>query len=138
MTNSVVLMGRLTDEPEVNVTARGSAVLNFTLAVTRGVDLTDFIDCTAWENTAKLIEKFATKGGRIAVTGSIETRNWQDSNGNKRKSTTVRVSDFSVIDFKDKGNERQNAPQRAQGTQTEQAPIPEPPADDLDLPELPF
>lgn len=138
MTNSVVLMGRLTDEPIVNVSAGGNVVLNFTLAVTRGVDLTDFIDCTAWGNTAKLIEKFATKGGRIAVTGSLQTRNWQDSNGNKRKSTTVRVWDFSVIDFKDKGNERQNAPQRAQGTHTEPAPIPEPPADDLDLPELPF
>lgn len=138
MTNSVVLMGRLTDEPIVNASAGGNVVLNFTLAVTRGVDLTDFIDCTAWGNTAKLIEKFATKGGRIAVTGSLQTRNWQDSNGNKRKSTTVRVWDFSVIDFKDKGNERQNAPQRAQGTHTEPAPIPEPPADDLDLPELPF
>ena len=99
MTNFAVLVGRFTSDLELRELANGKNVMNFTLAVQRGADKADFIDCVAWDATATLIRRFGHKGGRIAVSGPIETRTWKDNDGKSRKEVYVRVHDFTAIDF---------------------------------------
>lgn len=90
--NKVVLMGRLTADPELKYTQSNIPVTSFTIAVNRK-DNADFIDCVAWRGTAELITKWFHRGKMIAAIGSIQTRNWQDKNGNKRKASEVVVSE---------------------------------------------
>lgn len=127
MTNSVTICGRFVAEPELKNTSTGRNVMNFTLAVPRGAEKTDFIDCVAWEGTATLIRRFADKGGRIVVTGSVETRTWKDNEGKNRKETYIHVSDFSAIDYKEKEKAEGEKPWKPEAK----------PADDFDG-ELPF
>ena len=92
--NKVILMGRLTAEPEIRKTASGVSVLSFTLAVDRrfkkeGAQSADFIACVAWRQTAEFIAKYFKKGQRLAVSGAIEVRKWQDRDGNNRYTTEV-------------------------------------------------
>ena len=95
--NNVSIIGRLVAEPELKNTNSGVEVLSFTLAVDRnyqkkGEDKQcDFIDCQAWRTTAAFISKYFHKGSLIAVTGEIQTRTYEDKNGNKRKATEVVV-----------------------------------------------
>ena len=95
MLNTVVLMGRLTADPELRHTSNNIAVTSFTLAVNRsyaktGTErATDFIDIVAWRNTAEFISKYFSKGQLMAVQGSIQTRTYQDKDGNKRKAFEV-------------------------------------------------
>lgn len=93
--NHVCLMGRLTAEPELKRTQTGKDVLSFTLAVDRGYGdkkSTDFLSCVAWEHTARFVNQYFRKGSLIAVEGSIQTRSYEDKNGNKRTATEIVVS----------------------------------------------
>lgn len=93
--NHVCLMGRLTAEPELKRTQTGKDILSFTLAVDRGYGdkkATDFLSCVAWEHTARFINQYFRKGSLIAVEGSIQTRSYEDKNGNKRTATEIVVS----------------------------------------------
>lgn len=94
--NQVVLMGRLTRDPELRHTQTGTAVASFSLAVDRGYTSkdggerqTDFIDIVAWRGTAEFVSKYFTKGQMAAVTGRLQIRDWTDKEGNKRKSAEV-------------------------------------------------
>ena len=89
--NKVILIGRLTKDPEIRYTQTSKAVANFTIAVSRRFkkDEADFINCVAWEKTAEFISKYFSKGGMIAVVGSIQTRTWEDNEGKKRYITEV-------------------------------------------------
>lgn len=94
--NQIVLMGRLTRDPELRHTQTGTAVSSFSLAVDRGFASkdggerqTDFIDIVAWRNTAEFVSKYFTKGQMAAVTGRLQIRDWTDKDGNKRKSAEV-------------------------------------------------
>jgi single-strand DNA-binding protein len=94
--NQVVLMGRLTRDPELRHTQTGTAVSSFTLAVDRGFApkeggerQTDFIDIVAWRNTAEFVSKYFAKGQMAAVTGRLQIRDWTDKDGNKRRSAEV-------------------------------------------------
>lgn len=101
MMNNVVLMGRITHDLELKSTANGVNVVSFTLAVERSFvkqgeqRQADFIDCVAWRNTADFITKYFRKGSMIAVAGKIQTRNYEDKNGNKRKAVEVVVDEAS-------------------------------------------
>ncbi len=97
MLNVVAIMGRLTADPEMRTTTNGVSVTSFTLAVDRsfskdGERQADFIDCVAWRGTAEFICKYFSKGKMMAVDGSIQTRNYEDKNGNKRKAVEIVVS----------------------------------------------
>ena len=107
MINSTVLMGRLTATPEVKTTTNnGVSVVSFTLAVDRAYQKkgeekkTDFINCVAWRTTAEFIGKYFTKGQMMAVTGELQTRNYEDKNGNKRTATEVIVNQVSFCGSK--------------------------------------
>ena len=98
MLNKVTLMGRLTADPELKHTPNGIATTSFTIAVDRHTKekQTDFIRCVAWRQTAELICKYFHKGKMIAVTGSIQVRNYKDRDGNNRTIAEVIVD---KIDF---------------------------------------
>lgn len=94
--NQIVLMGRLTRDPELRHTQTGTAVASFALAVDRGFAAkdggerqTDFIDIVAWRNTAEFVSKYFTKGQMAAVTGRLQIRDWTDKDGNKRRTAEV-------------------------------------------------
>lgn len=102
--NKVILGGRITADPELKTTASGIAVCSFSIVVNRknkdGEQLTDFIDCSAWRNTAAFISKYFKKGSSICVEGFIQTRTWEDEKKNKRYSTEVVVDEVHFVDSK--------------------------------------
>lgn len=95
MLNNIVLMGRLTRDPELRRTGSGIAVASFTLAVDRdfasqgGEKETDFVDIVAWRSTAEFVSKYFTKGRMAVVSGRLQIRNWEDKEGNKRRSAEI-------------------------------------------------
>lgn len=95
MLNQIVLMGRLTRDPELRKTQSGVSVVSFTLAVDRdytgegGERETDFIDVVAWRNTAEFVSRYFTKGQPAAVAGRLQIRGWTDRDGGKRRSAEV-------------------------------------------------
>ena len=103
--NKVILGGRLTADPELKQTASGISACTFTVAVNRryskdGQQEADFINCQAWRQTAEFITKYFRKGSSICITGSIQTRSWQDQNGQKRFATDVVVDEAMFVDGK--------------------------------------
>ena len=86
MLNKVILMGRITTDPELKHTPSNVAVCSFSLAVNRRFNRneTDFIDIVAWRQQAEFISKYFTKGQQMVVCGALQTRTWEDKNGNKR------------------------------------------------------
>ena len=106
MLNKAILMGRLTQDPELRRTQNNTAVCSFTLAVNRSYTRqgeqpqTDFIDIVAWSSTAEFVSKWFHKGQQVAVSGRIQTRNWEDRNGNKRKSVEVIAEDVYFAEAK--------------------------------------
>jgi single-strand DNA-binding protein len=93
--NKVILMGRLTRDPEIKYTAaNNTAVCTFSLAVPRRAKgEVDFINCQAWTKTAEFISKFFSKGNMIAVVGRIQNRSWDDKEGKKHTVTEVIVDE---------------------------------------------
>ncbi|MBQ9330462.1 MAG: single-stranded DNA-binding protein [Oscillibacter sp.] len=95
MLNRIILMGRLTRDPELRRTGSGTAVTSFSLAVDRdfksqsGERETDFIDIVAWRNTAEFVSKYFTKGRMAVVEGRLQIRDWTDRDGGKRRSAEV-------------------------------------------------
>lgn len=105
MLNRVILMGRLTADPELRKTASDLSVTSFTLAVDRnygkGADRqTDFINCVAWRQTAEFISRYFSKGRLMAVEGSLQVRNYMDKNENKRQAVEVLVDQAFFADSK--------------------------------------
>ena len=95
MLNHIIIMGRLTRDPEYRTTPAGLSVVNFSVAVDRdltrqsGEKETDFIDCVAWRKTAEFVTKYFTKGSLIVVSGRLQIRSWTDKDGNKRRTAEI-------------------------------------------------
>ena len=106
MLNCVTLMGRLTADPEVRTTTTGKSVCTFSIAVDRSFARageqrqTDFINIVAWENQANFISRYFSKGSMIAIQGSIQTRAYEDKNGNKRTAFEVIAREVSFCGSK--------------------------------------
>lgn len=101
--NTVTIMGRLTRSPELKQTQTGTSFCNFTVAVDRrfknkegGYD-TDFISCVAWRNTAEFLAKYFIKGKPIALTGTLQTRNYEDDDGKRVYVTEVNTDAVSFV-----------------------------------------
>ena len=95
--NSIIIMGRLTDNPELRKTPNDISVTSFSVAVDRpyrsGSDRqTDFFSCTAWRGTAEFISKYFAKGQMIAIEGSMQSRRYDDRDGNKRTAWEIQVN----------------------------------------------
>lgn len=108
MLNHIVIMGRLTKDPDVRRTQGGASVTSFTLAVDRDFSneekKTDFIDCVAWKRTADFVGKYFTKGRMAAVSGRLQIRDWTDKDGNKRRSAEIVADDVYFGDSKKEEN----------------------------------
>ena len=111
MLNHIILMGRLTRDPELRRTGSGVAVASFTLAVDRdfgnretGEKETDFIDIVAWRNTAEFVSKYFAKGRMAVVSGRLQIRNWTDKEGGKRRSAEVVADNVYFGDSKRDGD----------------------------------
>lgn len=107
MLNRIIIMGRLTRDPELRRTQNGTAVTSFTLAVDRdfknketGETACDFIDCVAWRSTAEFVNNYFTKGRMAIVEGKLQIRPWKDKDGNNRRSAEVIVDNMYFGDSK--------------------------------------
>lgn len=110
--NEVILVGRTTKDIELRRTGSGTAVASFTLAVNRDFRTqdgqeADFINCVAWKKTAELLEQYVHKGDRIAVSGSIRTRNYTGNDGRKVYVTEILANHVEFIETK-KNSEQSN------------------------------
>ena len=119
MLNQIVIMGRLTREPELRRTGSGTAVTGFTLAVDRdfkgdGERETDFIDCVAWRQLGEFVAKYFTKGSMAVVSGRLQIRNWTDKDGNKRRSAEIVADNVYFAESRKTGGDPQ--PDTAPGT----------------------
>lgn len=111
--NSVSITGRITKDVELRSTQNGTMVSSFTVAVDRPAvkDKTDFIDCVAWRNTAEFVSKYFHKGDGIEIVGVLTTRNYETSDGQKRKATEVAVEHISFPKSKKSSGDQQNNPE---------------------------
>ena len=111
MLNKIILMGRLTRDPELRRTVTGTAVTSFSLAVDRdfksqsGEKETDFIDIVAWRSTAEFVSKYFTKGRMAVVEGRLQIRDWTDKDGGKRRSAEVVADNVYFGDSKRDGGD---------------------------------
>lgn len=115
MVNNVVVMGRLTRDPELKQTASNVPMATFRIACERdyksrdGKRETDFIDIIAWRQTAEFVSRFFTKGRLVVVTGKMQSRNWEDKDGNKRTNLEVVAESVYFADSK-RDEEKQTRP----------------------------
>lgn len=113
MINNVVLVGRLTKDPDLRYTASGSAVATFTLAVNRnftnqsGNREADFINCVLWRKPAETLANYARKGTLLGVTGRIQTRNYENQQGQRVYVTEVVCENFQLLESKTASEQRQ-------------------------------
>ena len=123
MINNVVLAGRLTRDPELKYTTTGTATATFTLAVTRdfnnanGEKESDFINCVVWRKTAETLANYAKKGSLIDVIGRVQTRSYENQQGQKVYVTEVVVEKFHFLEKRDSGQ----AQRATNNTQTNQS-----------------
>lgn len=113
MINRVVLVGRLTKEPELRTTPSGAKVCQYTLAVNRtrkaeGQPEADFINCVSWNKTAELMNQYLSKGALIGIEGRIQTRSYDNSNGCKVYVTEVITDSVQFLESKPKAQQNQN------------------------------
>lgn len=116
MINRVILVGRLTKEPEIRMTPSGAKVCQYTLAVNRnrkadGQPEADFISCVSWNKTAELMNQYLSKGALIGIEGRIQTRNYDDNSGRKVYVTEVITDSVQFLESKQNNAQNQNKPQ---------------------------
>ncbi|MGG7057582.1 single-stranded DNA-binding protein [Clostridium tertium] len=110
--NKVILLGRLTKDPELNFAAgTGTAVCKFSLAVTRPFkkDETDFINCIAFGKTGETIAQYLTKGRQVAIAGRIQTGSYDAKDGTKRYTTDIVVESFEFIGKQEQKEDNSNS-----------------------------
>ena len=105
--NAVQIVGRLTKEVELRRTQSGKAVATYSLAVKRprSKDDTDFINCVTWEKAAEYLSQYGHKGDVVAVYGSLQSRKWEDKNGNKRTEWEVVTDGVELLSGKKNAEE---------------------------------
>lgn len=115
MLNTITICGRICNELELKTTPTGTEVLTFAVACERdykdkdGEKQTDFIDVVAFKNTAVFVSKFFAKGRMAIVSGKLQTRNWEDKNGNKRKAVEIIADNVYFADSKQNGKATKTA-----------------------------
>lgn len=124
MLNNVVLVGRLTKDPELRYTPSNQAVATFTLAVNRrfknqnGEREADFINCVIWRQNAENLANWGFKGASLGITGAIQTRNFENQQGQRVYVTEVVADSFQLLEKRDNGNQLQDRNQQDFSQQT--------------------
>lgn len=113
MLNHITIMGRMVRDPELKTTNSGIPVVSFSIAVDRdfadkesGERGVDFVDVTAWRHTAEFVSRYFTKGRMAVVSGRLQTRNWTDKDGNKRKAVEIVAENVYFGDSKRNDSEQ--------------------------------
>lgn len=107
--NKVILMGRLTRDPETRTTTGGTSVCSFSIAVDRSYvkqgeeRQADFFNCVAWSKTGEFVSKYFTKGNKILLEGELQNNNYEDNNGTKHYSVNVNVGKVYFVESKNAG-----------------------------------
>lgn len=123
--NKVQLVGRLVKDPEVKLTSNQTKFCSFTIAVDRrfkdanGQRQADFISCVAWKQTAEFIQKYFRKGNRIGIAGSIQTRSYEDQNGQKHFITEVLAEEAEFVESQEKPQQAEQPQEVVQQVQEE-------------------
>jgi single-strand DNA-binding protein len=120
--NQVILLGNLTQDPELRTIPSGQAVCSFSLAVNRSwtgkdgqaQDAVDYFDCVAWGKPGEIISQYMGKGRRLFVSGRLQNRSWDAKDGTKRYKTEVVVTDFNFVDSGGNASGSNSAPSNAQ------------------------
>lgn len=122
MLNHIVIMGRLTRDPELRYTQSQVPVASFTVAVDRDYSgqngserQTDFIDCVAWRGTGEFVSKYFQKGRMIVVSGRLQSQKWQDRDGNNRTNWVINADSCYFGDSKKDTESGNNAPSQGGG-----------------------
>jgi single-strand DNA-binding protein len=140
--NQVILMGRLTRDPETRTTSSGKSVTSFSLAVDRQTqdDQADFFDVTAWEKTGELVQQYLSKGRRVLVQGRLRQDSWDDKEtGKKRSKVEVVATDVTFLDGPSGDTAGGSAPAAPQGNKKSDDVVIEDIDDKpIDLSEIPF
>ena len=137
--NKVFLIGNLTRDPEIRETPSGVSMCRFAIAVQRpyssqdGERQTDFFECTAWRGLGETIARYTKKGKKVAVSGSIQIRNYEDNQGAKRTAVDVIVQDCEFLTPKDNSNGFDDVAD-APRTSAKKKPTLQPMDDDSDIP----
>jgi single-strand DNA-binding protein len=141
--NQVILMGRLTRDPEVRTTSTGKTITSFSLAVDRGgqEDAADFFDVTAWEKLGELVSQYLSKGRRCLVQGRLRQDSWDDKEtGKKRSKVEVVATDVTFLDGPngDSAGDSSAGGQSAPRKKSEDVVIEDIDDKPIDLSEIPF
>jgi len=132
MINKVILMGRLTRDPELRHTGTGTPVCSFSIAIDNGYGenrQTDFINCVAWNKTAEFVSNYFQQGKMIIVIGRISTRSWEGQDGKKNYVTEVVASEVSFGESKRAQDGGASAPRAAGGEYSAPVAAPQMPQD---------
>lgn len=142
--NKVFLIGNLTRDPELTETPSGVAVCHFAIAVNRnyasqdGERQTDFFNCTAWRSIAETVARYTKKGNKVAVSGSIQLRNYEDNQGVKRTAVDIIAQDVEFLTPKGMGGDSFDdapaAPARSSAAPAKKKPVLQTLDDDSDIP----
>ena len=138
--NKVFLIGNLTRDPEIRETPSGVSVCRFSIAVQRpysgqdGERQTDFFDCTAWRGLGETIARYTKKGKKVAVSGSIQLRNYEDNQGVKRTAVDIIVQDIEFLTPKANGDSFDEADVPSRQTASKRKPVLQAMDDDSDIP----
>ena len=139
--NKVFLIGNLTRDPELTETASGVPVCHFSIAVNRGYASsqdgerqTDFFNCTAWRATAESIARYTKKGKKVAVSGSIQLRNYEDNQGAKRTAVDIIVQDVEFLTPKSAGDSFDEMDEAPKASAKGRKPVLQAMDDDSDIP----
>ena len=139
--NQVILMGRLTRDPETRTTPSGKTVTSFSLAVDRvgQDDQADFFDITAWEKTGELVAQYLSKGRRCLVQGRLRQDSWDDKEtGKKRSRVEVVAFDVTFLDGPSGDNQGGSSAPRNQSSNSKDVVIEDIDDKPIDLSEIPF
>ena len=138
--NKVFLIGNLTRDPELQETSSGIPVCHFAIAVNRNYSSadserqTDFFNCTAWRGQAETIARYTKKGNKVAVTGSIQLRNYEDNQGVKRTAVDIIVQDVEFLTPKTGSDSFDEAPEMPRASAPRKKPTLQAMDDDGDIP----
>jgi single-strand DNA-binding protein len=141
--NQVILMGRLTRDPETRTTTSGKSVTSFSIAVDRvgQDDQADFFDVTAWEKTGELVQQYLSKGRRVLVQGRLRQDSWEDKEtGRKRSRVEVTATDVTFLDGPsgDGGGSSSGSSSSSSSTKSKDTVIEDIDDKPIDLSEIPF